>query len=231
MRNGTSHETRRRLSLGKPAGDQAPEVYRCGIVLVESTYRGAARSAGRVRRPRVLFDVSATIAGDAELRMGFIESFNACPGARRPLPGDCKVEIMRFIALIPLARLNFRLPVDEQVTCSDASSVVGVVCASHGLTRVGNMVGRGVLRGQLPELRTEHTVLTTGIFDGIGALRVAVDVLGLEMVGHVSNEKDPSARRVVESQFPQTRDHHFSGMCEESVTWWRNILSGHRYIA
>lgn len=47
-------------------------------------------------------------------------------------------------------------------------------------------------------------VLTVGLFDGIGALRVACDVLGLPMAGHVSIEKDPKGRRVVESYFQET---------------------------
>ena len=35
------------------------------------------------------------------------------------------------------------------------------------------------LRGELPELRQEHRVLTVGLFDGIAALRVACDLLGI----------------------------------------------------
>ena len=47
-------------------------------------------------------------------------------------------------------------------------------------------------------------VLTIGLFDGLGALRVAADVIGLPVVGHISIEKHAPARRVVESRFPQT---------------------------
>ena len=47
-------------------------------------------------------------------------------------------------------------------------------------------------------------VLTVELFDGIGALRVAADVLGLPVAGHVSVELDPRGRRVVESYFPGT---------------------------
>lgn len=62
------------------------------------------------------------------------------------------------------------------------------------------------LGGNLPE---EHDlvqvqVLSVGLFDGIAALRVACDVLGLPMAGHVSVEQDPKCRRVVESFFPGT---------------------------
>lgn len=40
------------------------------------------------------------------------------------------------------------------------------------------------------------------LFDGIGALRVALDVLGLQVLGHASVESNPAAARVVEAHFP-----------------------------
>ena len=48
------------------------------------------------------------------------------------------------------------------------------------------------------------SVLTVGLFDGIAALRVAVDSLNWHVVGHVSVELSPQAQRVVESRFPNT---------------------------
>jgi len=133
----------------------------------------------------------------------FIESFHAGGPRWRPLPRECQVEVLRFVSLIPLARINFRLEVDEQVTCSDASTVGGGVCASRGLSRVGQLVSGGALRGQLPELRQEHQVLSIGLFDGIGALRVALDLLGLEVIGHISVEQNRQAQRVTEAHFPE----------------------------
>ena len=44
-------------------------------------------------------------------------------------------------------------------------------------------------------------VLTIGLFDGIGVLRVAADALGWNVLGHVGVEKS-AADRVVESRFP-----------------------------
>lgn len=41
-----------------------------------------------------------------------------------------------------------------------------------------------------------------GLFDGIGALRVALDALKAPVAGHISVENNPEARRVVESNFP-----------------------------
>ena len=132
----------------------------------------------------------------------FMQSFQH-DHQRLQLPPLCCLELVRFLGLVPLARLDFRLPYHEQVTCSDASSSGGGICASRGLTRLGQVVSQGSLRGELPELRAEHRVLSIGLFDGIGALRVGLDLLGIQVIGHVSVEKEPSARRVVESHFPE----------------------------
>ena len=49
-----------------------------------------------------------------------------------------------------------------------------------------------------------EAVLTIGLFDGIGALRVAADSLGLGVIGHISVEVKKEASRVLESRFPST---------------------------
>ena len=50
-----------------------------------------------------------------------------------------------------------------------------------------------------------------GLFDGLGALRLAVDSLGVGVAGHLSVEKEGAGRRVVESIveafFPDTTFH------------------------
>ena len=76
------------------------------------------------------------------------------------------------------------------------------MCASVATSPFGKMVAKGALRGELAEHRPEHMVLCVGLFDGIGALRVALDLLGVQVIGHVSVEKEPTARRVVEAHFP-----------------------------
>ena len=156
----------------------------------------------------------------------FIESFDRLGVSVQALPAHCKLELVRFVALIPLARLDFRLEYSEQVTCSDASTSGGGVCASVALSRAGCLAAQGKLRGQLPELRQEHRVLTIGLFDGIGALRVAADLLGLEVMGHVSIEKEKLAQRVVSSHFPET--WHFDDVTlvdEEVVNQWAREFS------
>lgn len=45
-------------------------------------------------------------------------------------------------------------------------------------------------------------LFSSALFDGIAALRVAVDALGVMSIGHISIECSKTARRVVESFFP-----------------------------
>lgn len=56
--------------------------------------------------------------------------------------------------------------------------------------------------GDVVEPTDATQVLTIGLFDGIGALRVAADALNWNVIGHVSIEKSPEASRVVENRFP-----------------------------
>ena len=131
-----------------------------------------------------------------------IESFSECSQHHQKLWPECRFEIVRFISMLPLARMDFRQGVHPQVTCSDASTSGGGVCASTSLTAFGASVSRGALRGQVAEDRSELRVLSVGLFDGIGALRVALDLIEADVLGHVAVEQSKEATRVVESAFP-----------------------------
>ena len=131
-----------------------------------------------------------------------IESFESGGSHLRLTPADCRLEVLRFLGCLPLARLDFRLDMDPIVTCSDASMEGGGICASSGLTPYGTLVSEGGLRGEQPGNHTDNMVLSVGLFDGIGALRVALDVLGVPVIGHVSVEKEAVSNRVVESHYP-----------------------------
>ena len=133
-----------------------------------------------------------------------IESFNHFKSPNLASPVECKLELLRFLALLPLGRMDFRLDMHSVVTCSDASTQGGGICASMGLTPVGEMVSQGALRGDVPEVRGEFSVFCVGLFDGISALRVALDLLGVQVLGHVSVDKHVPAQRVVESHYPGT---------------------------
>ena len=74
---------------------------------------------------------------------------------------------------------------------------------SHSLTRFGEQVASGSSTGEMQSHRGGR-ILSIGLFDGIGCLRVALDLLGCDVAGHISIEKDPCARRVVEHHFPGT---------------------------
>lgn len=67
--------------------------------------------------------------------------------------------------------------------------------------RRGCVASQCKVRGDVVESTDLPQVLTVGVFDGIGALRVAADALGWHVVGHISVEKHDAAARVVEAHF------------------------------
>ena len=135
----------------------------------------------------------------------FMESFKPHPPVVRfPLWPEVRLELGRMLALVPLAQLCFSGKLQAEVTCSDASQTGGGICVSSGLTEYGVMAANSEVRGTIPEPHDFVQVLTVGLFDGIGALRVACDILGVPVAGHISIEKDPEARRVLEAHFPDS---------------------------
>ena len=151
----------------------------------------------------------------------FVESFDHNGAHRQQLPSECRLEILRFLSLLPLARMDFRLKVDDQVTCSDASTTGGGICASVGLTPSGVLASSGRLRGECPEVQHELRVLTIGLFDGIAALRVAMDLLEVDVLGHIGVEVNDAAARVTEANFPGVRCvNTVEEVTEEMVREW-----------
>ena len=129
---------------------------------------------------------------------------NCPPNTRACLRREVIKELARFLCLLPLAFMDLRCPFDESVTASDASSSGGGICVSRGLTPYGMAASVSQVRGDIPEEHDFQQVLSIGLFDGIAALRVALDVIKAPIAGHVSVEKSPEARRVVEAYFPET---------------------------
>ena len=124
---------------------------------------------------------------------------------------DCKLEVLRFLGMLPLAVLDFRLGIHPTVTCSDASSSGGGICASVRTTMVGRLIAEGSLRGEYPEPRWDGGVVVIGLFDGIGALRVAMELLGAPIIGYVSVEKartSAARRRAALSWSPTLSRRH-----------------------
>eukprot|EP00438_Fugacium_kawagutii_P006097 Skav213790 [mRNA] locus=scaffold1122:129098:132795:- [translate_table: standard] len=120
------------------------------------------------------------------------------------LPREVLLELARFVALLPFAFINLRAPVVGLVTASDASTTGGGICISRGLSPYGLAASQACVRGDIPEPHDFCQVLTVGLFDGISALRLAAEILGLPVAGHVAVEKNEAARRVTEANFPET---------------------------
>lgn len=143
------------------------------------------------------------------------------PVVKRRLPQAVRVELLRFICLTPLAQINLRAPLKGAVTASDASEYGGGFCVSNGLTPMGCHAASCAIRGDLPDLEDHIQVLTIGLFNGIGALRVACDCLALPMSGHVSSEVSQEGTRVLETHFPDTEQvGSVENITEEMVVDW-----------
>lgn len=83
------------------------------------------------------------------------------------------------------------------------------------------MVAQGTMRGDVPEPLGEFCVLSVGLFDGLAALRVALDIVNVQVIGHVSVESNPAARRVVEARYPGVVCVSFvEEVTEERVKEW-----------
>ena len=131
-----------------------------------------------------------------------VEAEDGCPTVRRWLKKEVMVELVRFVGLCPLSFMSFRGSFDTMVTASDASTTGGGIARSVGLTPYGYAASGSSVRGDIPESLELTQVLSVGLFDGIAALRVALDTLRAPVAGHISVENNPEARRVVESNFP-----------------------------
>ena len=145
------------------------------------------------------------------------------PLARRTLPQEVMVELLRFVALRPLAYMDFRLSTSELVTASDASTTGGGLCVSRELSPFGVAACQAECRGDVMEPDEMDQVLVVSLFDGIGALQVALDALRVPVGGYVSVEISPeAANRVVESFFPEVVCvGDVAGVTNEVVLGWR----------
>ena len=125
-------------------------------------------------------------------------------GIKVVLRKEVMVEVARFLSLLPLAFMDLRCPFDSLVTASDASSSGGGVSMSRSVTGYGLAASSSWVRGDVPEEHDFVQVLAIGLFDGISALRVALDLLNAPVAGHISVEMSQAANRVVEANFPDS---------------------------
>jgi len=132
-----------------------------------------------------------------------------------------KLELIRFLGTVPLAQMNLRSPMRGEVTVSDASEYGGGFCVSNGLTAMGVHAASCLVRGDVPEPDDFVQALSIGLFDGIGSLRVACDVLKLPMGGHISSEVCCEGSKLLESHFPDSEQvGNVEHIDEEMVIGW-----------
>ena len=143
------------------------------------------------------------LVGSLNALWKFLESFKGYPVIQQ-IPSEVKLEVARFVCLIPLAQMDFRLDISPEVTASDASTTGGRTHGKHRLTGFGQAAAVASIRGDLPEPSDVCAVLTVGLFDGIGALGVAADACQLPVLGHISVEVKKEASRTLESKLPST---------------------------
>ena len=134
----------------------------------------------------------------------FISSFEGNTNLWKPIPDRVHTELFCCVALAPLSYMDIRAPYDSVVTASDASETGGGLSFSSGLTHFGLQASGKSVRGDAGWGLDDFQVLVISLCDGIGACRVALDVLGAKVGGYVAVEADPAARRVVESSFGST---------------------------
>lgn len=120
----------------------------------------------------------------------------------RPLPRAVKDELVAAFFLAGVSYIDFRLLVNPTITASDASEFGGGLCKTHGLTNRGLAAAKGLVRGEKNESEPPHGLLVISCFDGIAALRVALDNLSCPVSGYISIECSEAASRVVEASFP-----------------------------
>ena len=101
-----------------------------------------------------------------------VVELSALPSTQRaPLGAEVEHELLRFGALTPLAFMDFRTPISEKVTASDASTTGGGLCVSKSLSPYGVAASLATCRGDVISQDEINPILVVSLFDGIGALR------------------------------------------------------------
>lgn len=167
------------------------------------------------------------LAGLNALRRRIVELEGVSHRKREALGEAVELELVRFTALTPLAFMDFRMDISEDVTASDASTSGGGLCVSKALSPYGLAATQAQCRGDILSQDDVEPILVVSLFDGIGALRVAVDTLRVPVAGYISAEISEEARRVVESWFPEVR--HITDVAlidENEVSSWSLLYPG-----
>ena len=123
------------------------------------------------------------------------------PSRPRPWHPVLRRELASCLAILPLLWCNLRLPVDSMLTVSDASLTGGAMCASTRLTEEGQAAAEALADGVEDSILADD-LLVISLFDGIGGLRRALDLLRLRPALTLASETNAEARRVVTYAWP-----------------------------
>jgi len=136
---------------------------------------------------------------------------------RRPWSNSSIAELLRAVAVLPLAGTDLRAQVSNMVTCSDASELGGGLCASGALTDEGEGVldylqspwyvkkrmGSFQPQGALPVNNCQGPrVVVVSLFDGISALMCGLCRLECQVTAFCSSEVDKACKRFVRQRWP-----------------------------
>ena len=131
---------------------------------------------------------------------------------RRTLNQSTRRELLRAVCALPLAVGSLRIPYSGLVTCSDASTQGGGLCASAGLAGEGLRMPEKLNKGDVQHFQPAGAidikggvgprVLAVSIFNDIGALVVALSRLPCQVVGYASCETNKEMKRVLRRRWP-----------------------------
>ena len=170
-------------------------------------------------KPKVLLMILGRLVRCFEFRRPLMSLLNHAWPFQIPLPlsHQCIEELIRSMCVLPLAVTNLRTPVSGLVTCSDASELGGGVCGSAGLTQQGySLLERmEAQQGEREQInfrpagccetkgdKTGPRILAVSLFDGIGAMVVALARLSCCIIGYASSEIDPRRKRLTRTRWP-----------------------------
>ena len=132
----------------------------------------------------------------------------------RKLTSGKMEELVKAAVMLPFASTSLRTPVSGLVTCSDASTLGGGMCASSGLTHWGKQCLDGLdnysLDGEFfkPQgsMKGGGTLgprmVVVSLFDGVGSIMCAATRLPFTVRGYASSEIDKDCMRLTRTRWP-----------------------------
>ena len=136
---------------------------------------------------------------------------------RRPLGASAMQELLRCIAILPMAGTDLKAPVDNMITCSDASETGGGLCTSGGLTSEGHEMLKQLHSKEFQTTRclgfaaqgaiaSRHQqgprIVVISLFDGISAIMCGLCRLECRVIAFASSEVDVACKRLVRRRWP-----------------------------